>query len=332
MGARATMLKSTKPVIAVCAVRTGCGKSQTSRRITELLRDRGKSVVVVRHPMPYGDLNAQRCERFETLADLERYHCTIEEIEEYESHIQNGHIVYAGVDYEEILRRAEREADILLWDGGNNDIPFYQTDLHVVVADPHRPGHELRYYPGETNLRMAQLVLVNKVNTAMPAAIEEVIANISRTNPSAAVIRAGSVVAVDDERAIKGKRVLVVEDGPTLTHGEMSYGAAHVAAIQFGAAAIVDPRPYAVGTIRSVFEKYGHLTDVLPAMGYGDQQVQDLQATINAVPCDLVLVGTPFDLSRLIKVRHPMVRVNYSLDETSTHELADIIDQFLATI
>jgi predicted GTPase len=331
MGAKVTMLQSTKPVIAVCAVRTGCGKSQTSRRITELLRQRGRSVVVVRHPMPYGDLNAQRCERFETLADLERYQCTIEEMEEYESHIQKGHIVYAGVDYEEILRSAEREADIVLWDGGNNDIPFYRPDLHIVVADPHRAGHELRYHPGETNLRMAQVVIVNKVNTAEPGAIEEVIANVSKTNPHAAIIRAGSTVSAEREEAIRGKRVLVVEDGPTLTHGDMTYGAAHVAAKQFGAAAIVDPRPYAVGTIRGVFEKYRHLTDILPAMGYGDQQVRDLQASIDAVPCDLVLVGTPFDLSRLIKTRHPMMRVNYSLDQAATAGLSGILDRFLAT-
>jgi predicted GTPase len=331
MGAKVTMLQSTKPVIAVCAVRTGCGKSQTSRRITELLRQRGRSVVVVRHPMPYGDLNAQRCERFETLADLERYQCTIEEMEEYESHIQKGHIVYAGVDYEEILRSAEREADIVLWDGGNNDIPFYRPDLHIVVADPHRAGHELRYHPGETNLRMAQVVIVNKVNTAEPGAIEEVIANVSKTNPHAAIIRAGSTVSAEREEAIRGKRVLVVEDGPTLTHGDMTYGAAHVAAKQFGAAAIVDPRPYAVGTIRGVFEKYRHLTDILPAMGYGDQQVRDLQASIDAVPCDLVLVGTPFDLSRLIKTRHPMMRVNYSLDQAATADVSAILDRFLAT-
>ena len=250
-------------------------------------------------------------------------------MEEYESHIQKGHIVYAGVDYTDILRSAEREADIVLWDGGNNDIPFYQTDLHIVVADPHRPGHELKYYPGETNLRMAQVVLVNKVNTAEPAAIEEVIANISHTNPNATIIRAGSVVSVEDEKAIKGKKVLVVEDGPTLTHGEMTYGAAHVAAKQFGAAEIVDPRPYASGTIKGVFEKYRHLTDILPAMGYGDQQVHDLQATINAVPCDLVLVGTPFDLSRLVKSNHPMIRVTYALDQPSTAELARILDRFL---
>jgi predicted GTPase len=329
MGSKSTMVKSVKPVISVCAVRTGCGKSQTSHRISELLRERGKTVVAIRHPMPYGDLNAQRCERFETLADLKKYECTIEEMEEYESHIQRGNIIYAGVDYEEILRSAEREADIILWDGGNNDIPFYETDLAIVVADPHRPGHELSYHPGETNLRMAQIVLINKVNTADAEGIDRVVANIKRTNPGAAIIRAGSVVTADDEQAIKGKRVLVVEDGPTLTHGEMKYGAAHVAARQFGAAEIVDPRPYAVGSIRGVFEKYTHLTDILPAMGYGDQQVHDLKATIDAVPCDLVLVGTPFDLSRLIQTRHPMVRISYSLDQSSTDALAGILDKFL---
>lgn len=330
MGAQTTMLPSVKPVIAVCAVRTGSGKSQTSRRITELLHQRGKSVAVIRHPMPYGDLNAQRCQRYETLEDLVRYRCTIEEIEEYEPHIQKGHIVYAGVDYEEILRRAESEADIVLWDGGNNDIPFYRPDLHIVVADPHRPGHELRYHPGETNLRMAQVVLINKVNTATAAGIGEVVANINRTNPQARIIHAASVVSAEDENAIRGKKVLVVEDGPTLTHGEMTYGAAHVAARQFGAASIVDPRPFAAGSIRAVFEKYRHLTDVLPAMGYGEQQVRDLQTTIEAVPCDLVLVGTPFDLGRLVKTRHRMIRVGYSLGEAATGELSQILDQFLA--
>jgi predicted GTPase len=330
MGARTTMVQSSKPVISVCAVRTGCGKSQTARRIAELLHRQGKSVAVVRHPMPYGDLNAQRCERFETLDDLDKYQCTIEEIEEYESHIRKGHIVYAGVDYEEILHRAEQEADIILWDGGNNDIPFYRTDLHVVVADPHRAGHELRYHPGETNVRMAQVVVVNKVNTARPEDVEQVVANISRTNPEATIIRAGSVVSVDDEGAVRGKRVLVVEDGPTLSHGEMTFGAAHVAARQFGAAGIVDPRPYAVGSIREVFEKYRHLTDVLPAMGYGDRQVRDLQETINAVPCDLVLVGTPVDLGRIVRSRHPMVRVSYGLDQEATAEFSRILESFLA--
>jgi predicted GTPase len=318
MGAKSTMVKS--------------GQSQTARRITELLRKRGKAVVVVRHPMPYGDLNAQRCERLATLEDLDRYQCTIEEREEYEAHIQVGHVVYAGVDYEEILHNAEREADIILWDGGNNDIPFYEPAFHIVIADPHRAGHEILYYPGETNLRMAQLVIVNKVNTAKREGIDQVLANISRINPDADVIRAESVVTADNAEAIRGKRVLVVEDGPTLTHGEMTYGAAHVAARQFGAAAIVDPRPYAAGTIRGVFEKYRHLTDVLPAMGYGDQQVRDLQESIDAVPCDLVLVGTPFDLSRLIQVRHPMIRIRYGLGQGATTELSAILDRFLATL
>ena len=330
LGNAATMVKSSKPLISVCAARTGCGKSQTSRRVTELLRQRGLSVVVIRHPMPYGDLNAQRCERFATLADLERYQCTIEEMEEYEAHIQEGHVVYAGVDYEEILRAAEREADVVLWDGGNNDTPFYRTDLHIVVVDPHRAGHELRYYPGETNLRMADVVLVNKVNTASPEAIEEVTANARRLAPDARILRAESLVTVDDEQAIRGKRVLVVEDGPTLTHGEMTFGAAHVAARRFGAAAIVDPRPYAAGSIRGVFEKYRHLTDVLPAMGYGEQQVADLQATIDAVPCDVVLVGTPLDLSRLVRSRHPMIRVKYALDAKAAEELGRVLDDFLA--
>ena len=330
MGTRATAVRSLKPVISVCAVRTGCGKSQTARRITELLRERGQKAVVIRHPMPYGDLNAQRCERFATLADLERYHCTIEEMEEYESHIQEGHIVYAGVDYTEILTQAEKEADVILWDGGNNDTPFYHTDLHIVVVDPHRAGHELRYYPGETNLRMADVVVVNKVNTAGLEATAEVIENVQRLNPRAQILRADSIVAVDDEQAIRGKRVLVVEDGPTLTHGEMTYGAAHVAARRFGAAEIVDPRPYAAGSIRGVFEKYRHLTDVLPAMGYGLQQVADLQATIDAVPCDLVLVGTPLDLSRLVRTRHPMLRVRYSMGPVAADALGRVLDGFLA--
>jgi predicted GTPase len=331
MGAKATMVKSTKPVISVCAVRTGCGKSQTSHRITELLRAKGKKVAAIRHPMPYGDLNAQRCQRFATLEDMAKHHCTIEEMEEYESHIKRGTILYAGVDYTDIIRSAEKEADIILWDGGNNDIPFYQSDLQIVVVDPHRPGHELAYYPGETNLRMAQVVIVNKVNTASKESIDKVLANVARINPSAEVILAGSTVTADDPGAIKGKRVLVVEDGPTLTHGEMKYGAGHVAATQCGAASLVDPRPYAVGSIKGVFEKYSHLTDILPAMGYGDQQVADLQATIDAVPCDVVVVGTPFDLTRLIKTKKPMVRVTYEMDEASTKALDVLLNKFLAS-
>ncbi len=331
MGTRTTMIKSRKPVVSVCAVRTGCGKSPTSRRVAELLHKKGKSVVVVRHPMPYGpDLNAQRCQRFETIADLDKHHCTIEEMEEYESHIREGRVVYAGVDYEEILRKAEQEADVVLWDGGNNDLPFYETDLHIVLVDPHRPGHEIRYYPGETNLRLAEVVIVSKAGSATPQGIEEVLANVAKINPRAACILADSVLSVSDEAAIHGKRVLVVEDGPTLTHGEMSYGAAHLAARRFGAAEIVDPRPYAVGSIKQTFSKYRHLVDILPAMGYGDQQVRDLKDTIDAVPCDLVLVGTPFDLARLFKTSHPMIRVGYSLDPAVTGTLNRILDSFLA--
>jgi predicted GTPase len=332
MGAGPTMIQSRKPVVSVCAVRTGCGKSQTSRRVAELLRKRGKSVVVVRHPMPYGDLNAQRCQRYQALEDLDRYRCTIEEREEYESHIMQGNVLYAGVDYEEILHRAEDEADIILWDGGNNDLPFYRPDMHIVLVDPHRPGHELRYYPGETNLRMADVVMVAKSGTARPEGVAEVTGNVRAVNPSAELIRADSVLHVQDPGAIRGKKVLVVEDGPTLTHGEMTYGAAHVAARQFGAAEIVDPRPYAVGSIADTFARYSHLVDVLPAMGYGDQQVRDLQATIEAVPCDLVLVGTPLDLGRLVKTRHPMLRVTYSLDPDATDALDRLLERFLTRV
>ncbi len=330
MGFGSTAIRSNRPVISVCAVRTGCGKSPTSRRVTELLRKKGKSVVVVRHPMPYGaDINAQRCQRFAVLEDLDRHHCTIEEREEYESHIQQGSVVYAGVDYEEILRKAEREADIVLWDGGNNDLPFFKSDLHIVLVDPHRPGHEIRYHPGETNLRMAQVVIVSKAGNAPPEGVAEVLSNIDRLNPGATLVRANSVVSVQDESAIRGKSVLVIEDGPTLTHGEMTYGAAHVAARSLGAARIVDPRPYAVGSIKETFAKYPHLTDILPAMGYNDLQVKELKATIDAVPCDLVLVGTPLDLGRLIRTSRPMVRVTYSLDEEATRALAQILDRFL---
>lgn len=331
MGTNSTTLKSTKPVISVCAVRTGCGKSQTSRCVTDLLGKKGKSVAVVRHPMPYGeDLRLQRCQRFETLDDLDKYRCTIEEREEYESHIQNGHIVFAGVDYAEILRRAENEADVVLWDGGNNDMPFFKSDLHIVLVDPHRPGHEIRYYPGETNLRMAQIVVMNKVGTAGRAGIEEVSRNVQMINPEATLIRAESVVLPKDEGVIRGKRVLVVEDGPTLTHGEMTYGAAHVAAERFGAAEIVDPRPYAVGSIKETFKKYNHLSDVLPALGYGEEQVRELKETIDAVPCDLVLVGTPFDLGRLVHSTHPMVRVTYRLGQEAVERLDQVLDDFFA--
>ncbi|MFA5137846.1 MAG: cyclic 2,3-diphosphoglycerate synthase [Elusimicrobiota bacterium] len=329
LGARRTMLKSSKPVVAVCAVRTGCGKSQTTRRVAEILRKRGKSVVVIRHPMPYGDLNAQRCQRFAKLEDLDTHKCTIEEREEYETHVHRGNVVYAGVDYLDILRAAEKEADVILWDGGNNDTPFYQPDLHIVIVDPHRPSHEIQYHPGETNLRMAQVIIMNKVGTAGLAGIEEVRRNVRQINPKAVLIEADSEVSVENCKSIKGKRVLVVEDGPTLTHGEMTYGAAHVAARRHGAAEIVDPRPFAVGTIKDTFATYSHLKDVLPAMGYSDKQIKELKTTIDKTPCDLVLIGTPFDLDRLIKIDRPMLKVSYELDEPGTKALERVLDGFL---
>jgi predicted GTPase len=325
LAAGATMLASRRPVIAVCAVRTGSGKSQTSRRIVRILADLGRRVAVVRHPMPYGDLRRQVCQRFATLADLEREGCTIEEREEYEEHIRRGSIVFAGVDYERILRAAEAEADVILWDGGNNDTPFFRPDLHVVVADPHRAGHEMRYHPGETNLRMGDLFIVNKVDTAPPKGVEEVERTIRSVNPRARIIRARSPITLDDPGAVRGKRVLVVEDGPTLTHGEMKFGAGHVAAKRGGAAMIVDPRPYAAGSIRDVYAKYPHVTDVLPAMGYGAAQMKELAATIEAAPCDVVVIGTPIDLGRLLAVTKPTARARYELDEEDPTALRDAI-------
>jgi predicted GTPase len=327
LGHEATMIVSSKPVIAVCAVRTGCGKSQTSRRINEILKGLGKKTATIRHPMPYGDLTKQICQRFASYDDLEKHKCTIEEREEYEPHLAMGNIVYAGVDYGTILREAEKEADVILWDGGNNDTPFYRPDLHIVVADPHRPNHEISYYPGETNARMADVVVINKVGTAEPANVELVESNIRRINPGARVIRAGSPVSVDDPEAVRGKRVLVVEDGPTLTHGEMTFGAGHVAAREMGAAEIVDPRPHAVGSIQATFEKYDHITEILPAMGYGKQQVADLEATINGTEADLVLIGTPIDLAQLLKIDKPSLRVRYELDEQSKQELAAEVER-----
>jgi predicted GTPase len=318
MGWRQTMIESKKPVIAICAVRTGCGKSQTTRKVCEYLKDLGKKVAVIRHPMPYGDLTKQICQRFAKLEDMDLHKCTIEEREEYEPHIAAGNILYAGVDYGEILRRAEAEADVILWDGGNNDLPFYKPDLHIVVTDPLRPGHELAYYPGETNLRMADVVIINKVDTAKPDKVLLVEANIRAANPKAKIIRAESPVTVTDPAQVKGKRVLVVEDGPTLTHGEMRFGAGHVAATRAGAKEIVDARPYAVGSIKTTFEKYTHITDILPAMGYGDKQMADLRQTIDATPCDLVIIGTPIDLTKLLKLNKPSVRVTYDLKEAGT--------------
>ncbi|HEY77236.1 MAG TPA: GTPase [Thermoflexia bacterium] len=325
MGAGSTMLKSDKPVVAVCAVRTGCGKSQTTRHVCDLLQEMGKKVVVVRHPMPYGDLAAQAVQRFATYEDLDRHRCTIEEREEYEPHLDRGVIVYAGVDYEQILRQAEAEADVVVWDGGNNDLPFFKPDLHIVVTDPHRPGHELRYHPGEANLRAADVVVINKVDTASPDGVAKVRESIYAVNPQAVVVEAASPIFVEDPGAIRGKRVLVVEDGPTLTHGEMTYGAGVVAARRFGAAELVDPRPYAVRSIATTFEKYPHIGPLLPAMGYGEEQIKDLQETINRTECDLVLVATPIDLRRLIEVRHPMDRVRYELQVIGRPTLKGIL-------
>lgn len=325
LGPKATMLKAGLPVISVCAVRTGSGKSQTSRRVSDILKKMGEKLVVIRHPMPYGDLAKQACQRFAAYEDLDRYECTIEEREEYEPHINRGTVVYAGVDYEEILRHAEAEADFILWDGGNNDLPFYQPDLHIVVADPHRPGHELRYHPGETNLRLADVVIINKIDTAKEEYVALVEENTEKVNPKALVVKANSSIFVEDPGAIKGKRVLVIEDGPTLTHGEMAYGAGVVAARRFGAREIVDPRPYAVGSIKDIYARYPTTGPVLPAMGYGEEQIKELEATINSSPCDLVLVATPIDLRRLVDIEKPSDRVRYELEEISHPNLEEII-------
>ncbi|MFA6316289.1 MAG: cyclic 2,3-diphosphoglycerate synthase [Elusimicrobiota bacterium] len=318
LGWRATMLESKKPVIAVCAVRTGCGKSQTTRKVSQYLKAMGLKVAVVRHPMPYGDLTKQICQRFACMDDMDLHKCTIEEREEYEPHISAGNVLFAGVDYERILRAAEAEADVILWDGGNNDMSFYRPDLLIVVTDPLRPGHELSYYPGETNLRMADIVVINKIDSAAKDKVDLVERNIKAANPRAVIVKAKSPVTVADRKAVRGKRVLAVEDGPTLTHGEMTFGAAHVAARACGAKKIVDPRPYAVGSIKSTFQKYTHITDILPAMGYGSKQMSELAQTIDATPCDLVIVGTPIDLTRLLSINKPSVRVTYELDEQGT--------------
>jgi predicted GTPase len=331
LGAPHTMIKAKVPVVSVCAVRTGSGKSPVSRFVAEELRKAGLKPVVVRHPMPYGDLAEQAVQRFASLADQVKYKCTIEEEEEYEPHIVKGTVVYAGVDYEAILRQAEKEADVVLWDGGNNDTPFYKSDLEIVVADPHRAGHEITYYPGEVNLRRAQVIVINKVDTAAKHDIETVRQNIRTANPQAQVIESACQVTVADPEAIRGKEVLVVEDGPTLTHGEMPYGAGVVAARRFGAAKLVDPRPYAVGSIRSTFEKFPHLTNLLPAMGYSDMQRHELEETIWRVPCDMVLVATPVDLGRIIKMDKPAVRVSYDLAGSGAKELAQVIAKFVAT-
>ena len=332
LGPNDTMYKSKKPMISVGAVRTGCGKSQTSRRIIEILMERGLKVVAIRHPMPYGDLVAQKVQRFAELADLDKHDCTIEEMEEYEPHIVRGNVIYAGVDYEAILRTAEEDpdgCDVIVWDGGNNDFPFYNPDLHITVVDPHRPGHELRYYPGEVTLRLSNVVVINKMDSADLAGIEEVRKNISAVVPNAIVVDAASALDIDDPSLVKGKNVLVVEDGPTLTHGEMKYGAGMVAAQKFGAAGFVDPRLFAVGKISETFDKYPDIGVLLPAMGYGEQQLKDLETTINNTECDSVVIGTPIDLSRIINIKKPHTRVHYNLQEIGRPNLSGVLDDFI---
>ena len=330
MGTKRTMVESRRPVVAVCAVRTGAGKSQTTRHVCDTLQKMGHKVVAIRHPMPYGDLVAQKVQRFADYSDLDKYECTIEEREEYEPHIDRGVVVYAGVDYEAILREAENEADIIVWDGGNNDLPFFKPDLHIVVADPHRAGHELSYYPGESNLRAADVVVLNKIDTADLANIAIVRENVRNANPTAIIVEAASPIFVENPDAIPGKRVLVVEDGPTLTHGGMAYGAGVVAARRYGASEIVDPRPYAVRTIAQTFAAYPNTGAVLPAMGYGDEQIKDLEETINATPCDLVIIGTPIDLRRVVRIEHPADRVYYELQVIGKPSLEEILQSRFA--
>ncbi len=328
LGTDHTMLKSKKPVIAVCAVRTGAGKSQTTRKVCQILKSMGKKLVVVRHPMPYGDLVKQRVQRFESYDDLRRHNCTIEEREEYEPHLDMGTIVYAGVDYAALLAQAEQEADIVIWDGGNNDTTFFKPDLLILVADPHRAGHEISYYPGETNLRMANVVIINKQTTADYDDIEYVRENIRLTNPGATIVDAASPLFVEDPSIITGHRVLVIEDGPTLTHGEMAFGAGVIAAEQYGAAEIVDPRPWVVGTIAETFEKYPNIGALLPAIGYGKEQIKDLEKTIKAVECDAIVIGTPIDLRKIVKMNKPSTRVRYELQEIGYPTLTDILIKF----
>lgn len=328
LGTNGTMVNSSKPVVAVIAVRTGAGKSQTSRKVVQVLRNHGKRVVSVRHPMPYGDLVKQKVQRFGTLEDLRKHSCTIEEIEEYEPHIAMGSVIYAGVDYEAILREAEKEADVIIWDGGNNDIPFYKSNLVFTVVDPHRPGHELSYYPGNTALRLANVAVINKVVSAKPEDIRTVRQNVMRVNPDAQIIEAASPIFVDNPDIIKGKRVLVVEDGPTLTHGEMEYGAGMVAAWDFGAKEIIDPRPFTVNSITETFAKYPKIGRLLPAMGYGESQMKDLQDTINNTDCDSVIIGTPIDLGRILKINNPNTRVRYELQEIGSLSIETVLTDY----
>ena len=335
LGPKATMLKSTKPVISVCATRTGCGKSQTARKVIEILMAQGLKVVAVRHPMPYGDLVAQKVQRFATLDDLKKYHCTIEEMEEYEPHIVRGNVVYAGVDYEAILRAAENDpngCDLIIWDGGNNDFPFFKPDLAITVVDPHRPGNELSYYPGEVNLRIADVIIINKIDTANPEGIQTVSQNIAIVNPQATVIYAASPVRVDHPEIIRDKRVLVIEDGPTLTHGEMQIGAGIIAARQYGARECVDPRPFVVGKLAETFQKYPKIGPLLPAMGYSEDQIRDLEDTIARTDCDSVVIGTPIDLTRILKIKQPSARVYYELQEIGTPNLNEVLSDFCQRI
>ncbi|MFQ5794595.1 MAG: cyclic 2,3-diphosphoglycerate synthase [Candidatus Bipolaricaulia bacterium] len=331
MGVDATQLDSKKPVITVTAVRTGAGKSQTTRRVADLLKERGKQVAIVRHPMPYGTLTDQVVQRFQNYEDLDRYGCTIEEREEYEPHLDRGSLVYAGIDYEKILRQAEAEADVIVWDGGNNDLPFYRSDLAIVVADPHRPGDELSYYPGNVNLRLADVVVINKIDTADRQAIDQVRVNVRRINPDAIIVEAASPIFVDEPQVIEGKRVLVIEDGPTLTHGEMAYGAGTIAAERFGTRELVDPRPFAVNSIAEIYDRYPHIGNLIPAMGYGDEQIQDLEATIQRTECDAILIATPIDLRRLIRFDRPVTRIRYELQEIGRPTLAEILARSFPT-
>ncbi len=331
LGHKDTMVKSTKPVVAVVATRTGCGKSQTSRKVIEYLMAKGLKVVAIRHPMPYGDLNAQKVQRFALVSDLEKHKCTVEEMEEYEPHVVRGNVIYAGVDYEAILRDAEKDpdgCDVILWDGGNNDFPFYKSDLTITVADPHRPGHELSYYPGEVNLRIADAIVINKMDSASPEGIQTVRESIAKVNPNAIVIDGASPIKVDDPSIIKNKRVLVVEDGPTLTHGEMKIGAGTVAAQKFGAASLIDPRPFAVGKLAETFRIYPNIGTLLPAMGYSAEQLKDLETTINNTDCDSVVIGTPIDLNRIVKINKPNTRVYYDLQEIGFPNLDEVLSDF----
>ena len=332
LGPKDTMVESTKPVIAVGAVRTGCGKSQTSRKVIEYLMEKGLKVVAIRHPMPYGDLAIQKVQRFATIDDLAKHKCTVEEMEEYEPHVVRGNVIYAGVDYEAILRAAENDpdgCDVILWDGGNNDFPFYKPDLNMTVVDPHRPGNELSYYPGEVTLRLADVAIINKMDTATPEGIQTVRENIAKVNPNAIVVDAASPIRVDDPSVIKGKKVLVIEDGPTLTHGEMKLGAGTVAANKYGAAELVDPRPYVVGKLAETFRIYPNIGTLLPAMGYSDQQLKDLETSINNTECDAVVIGTPIDLNRIVKINKPNTRVYYDLQEIGYPTLKEVLDDFV---